>query len=428
MSGYFLPGLVADRLDENSGNLRAVRRLPRDLFLFAQRDFATSPRVGIGDLRPLPAIADLGERRHRVHRRRRLRIGEGDEHATGLVVARHLNRALHVGDLFRLAAGDRCGKELRRRANAGAEINRVGVGRPERRLNAVFTTAAATSAGAHITVEVAADLLPRLARLIDVTHVDALVVHELEVVRRRVCDELAVRREHHSALGDDVVLRQTLDRAARDVEQIQIGVVVLLEVAAFVPARRHAMESDPLSVARHCDVGDAVVRVVRQPALLLRVDVEHPEARERRRGTPRLHGELLFGAETIVAIDAVRRDEEDPFAVGRPLPVAHARRVPRQLRRARDVACPEIADRQHINLLIAGAARRVRDGLAVLREREVRDAFARIGDALRLAAVEPHDEQLVSRTASTAAAATAACGRRSARRRRPARRDPTETR
>ena len=68
-----------------------------------------------------------------------------------------------------------------------------------------------------------------------------------------------------------------------------------------------------------------------------------------------------------------------------------------QLRRPRDVAGPEVGDGERVDLLVAAAAGGVDDRLAVFRELEFRHAFARVGDALRFAAVETHDEELVAR-------------------------------
>ena len=46
MSGYFLPGLIADRLDEHAADRRAVGRLPGDLFFVAERDVALTHAFG----------------------------------------------------------------------------------------------------------------------------------------------------------------------------------------------------------------------------------------------------------------------------------------------------------------------------------------------------------------------------------------------
>src|SRR5262245_39929566 len=83
----------------------------------------------------------------------------------------------------------------------------------------------------------------------------------------------------------------------------------------------------------------------------------------------------------------------------------------RPLHRPRNVAGPEVVDVDRVDLRVAGAAGRVEDRLAVFRKLEIRDAFARVAHALRFAAVEAHDEDLVSRAAGTTAAATSARGR-----------------
>ena len=193
-----LARLEADGFDQNAGHLRAVVRLPRDLLFFAERDVALDPRVRVGDLRPLRAVVDVAQRGDAVIRRRRVRVGVRDQEAPGLVVARHRDRAFDVGHLLRLPARDGEGKELRRRANAGAEVDRVAVRRPERAFDPFpAATAATAAAGADVEVDVAAEFPQRLAGLVDVPNVHALVVHVLEVVRRRKREELAVRREEH---------------------------------------------------------------------------------------------------------------------------------------------------------------------------------------------------------------------------------------
>src|SRR5262245_27496093 len=88
----------------------------------------------------------------------------------------------------------------------------------------------------------------------------------------------------------------------------------------------------------------------------------------------------------------------------------------RPLRRMRDVALPQVGDRERIDLLVVAPARRVDEGFPVFAERESRDTVARVGHTLRFTAVESHDEKLISPAAfSTATAAPAtsgsACGR-----------------
>ena len=181
------------------------------------------------------------------------------------------------------------------------------------------------------------------------------------------------------------------------------------------------MEADPFAVGRDGELADAVARIVRKPALLARIEVVDPEAGDGCRGISRLHGELLVGARAIVAVDAVRRHEVDALAVGRPLPVADARRVTRELRGLRDV---HRRHRDGVDLLVARSPRREDDRHTVLAERKVGHAFARVGDAQRLAAVDAHDEDLIARAASLAAgsataraaAATGRSGRRGSRR------------
>ena len=103
-----LARLVADRLDEHAAHHAAVGRLPRDLFLVAERDFAANPRIRIGELRPLRLVADVAQRRDGVRRRRRLRIGVVDDDAAGLRVARRPDVVrLEIGELLHLARRDR---------------------------------------------------------------------------------------------------------------------------------------------------------------------------------------------------------------------------------------------------------------------------------------------------------------------------------
>src|SRR5690349_11098631 len=135
-----------------------------------------------------------------------------------------------------------------------------------------------------------------------------------------------------------------------------------------------------------------------EPALLAGVEIEDPEILQRRLRLARPHRELLLGAQAIIAVDRIRRDEVNLSTVGAELPRANAGRMTRELRRPRDVA-PQVGDGEGVDLFVALAAGRVDDRLAVLGEREIRYAFAPIGHALRFATVESHDVQLVARIA-----------------------------
>ena len=155
-------------------------------------------------------------------------------------------RGLEIGELLHVAVRDGEREQLRRGVEAGVEVDRVALRRPESVLHAI----AAAATDAHVVVERAAELLPRRGRVGDRANVDLLEMHELEIVGRRERDHLAVGREAHRAFGDVGVLRQALDLAARDLEEIEIGVVVLLENAALVAAGRHAVIADVLAVGR----------------------------------------------------------------------------------------------------------------------------------------------------------------------------------
>ncbi len=193
--------------------------------------------------------------------------------------------------------------------------------------------------------------------------------------------------------------------------QTQIGVVVLFEVATLVAVGRHAVETDPLPVRRDGEFADAIARVVGKTALLARVEVVDPQAGDGRRRISRLHGELLVGARAVVAIDTVGRHEVDALPVRRPLPARDAGGVPSELRRFGDVAVEheavEVADGDRVDLFVARAAGRVDNRLAVFAEREIRDAFARVGDAAGFSAVDAHHENLIAgATACRAGSAT----------------------
>src|SRR6201999_1615171 len=96
---------------------------------------------------------------------------------------------------------------------------------------------------------------------------------------------------------------------------------------------------------------DAGVCVPGELLLLAVIEIEDPEARQRRLRLTRLHRELLLGARAVVAIDAVGGDEIDLSPVGRELPVAHAGRVTRELG---DVwIAPEVGDVDGVDGLVA---------------------------------------------------------------------------
>src|SRR6185437_1308678 len=145
-------------------------------------------------------------------------------------------------------------------------------------------------------------------------------------------------------------------------------VVVLLEVAALVSIGRHAVVADPVAIGRDRDVGDAVARVVREPALLSRGGIELPETRHRGGWIARTHRELLVLTRAIVAVDRIRRHEVDALAVGRPLPGADAGGVTGPLRGVRRVGAPEVGDTDGVDLVVPAAARCVDERLAVLAE------------------------------------------------------------
>ena len=60
-----LTRLVAHRLEKYSANHPSVPRLPGDLLLVAKFDGTADPRIGIGELHPLAAIADVSHGAHR---------------------------------------------------------------------------------------------------------------------------------------------------------------------------------------------------------------------------------------------------------------------------------------------------------------------------------------------------------------------------
>src|ERR1051326_5187545 len=136
-----------------------------------------------------------------------------------------------------------------------------------------------------------------------------------------------------------------------------------------------------------------------ESALLAGVEIEDPETLQRRLRLARTYGELLLGAQAIIAVDRIRRDEVNLSTVGAELPRAHAGRMTRQLRRAGDVS-PQVGDGEGVDLFVALAAGRVDNRLPVLGEREIRYAFAPISPPLGLAAVESHDVELVARIAA----------------------------
>src|SRR5579884_1451953 len=79
--------------------------------------------------------------------------------------------------------------------------------------------------------------------------------------------------------------------------------------------------------------------------------------------------------------------------------------MPRELRCARIIGREEVGDVHRVELIVARAAGDVYDLRAVLAEAEARHAFARVGDALRFAAVEPQHVDLIASAARRAAAA-----------------------
>ena len=129
--------------------------------------------------------------------------------------------------------------------------------------------------------------------------------------------------------------------------------------------------------------------------MLRAVEVERPQAGDRRLGVADVDGELLLAPRLLVLVDRVRRHEVDAPAVGRPLPRADAGRVLGDLLRGRGVdAGRPAAD-------TAVPRRSCRCGYASQRpssaEREIRHALLRIGDPARLAAVGTHHVELIAR-------------------------------
>jgi hypothetical protein len=256
----------------------------------------------------------------------------------------------------------------------------------------------------HVAIEGCAKLAERLAAIGSSPEIDAAVRHAvlLEIVGRGEGDRLAVGREAHRRFADFFVVGQPFDLAGRDLEQIQIRVESFLRDVALVAIAGAAADGDPLAVLGDREVVDVVGGVRRQRRGLLRLEIERPEAGERRFGVADVDGELLLPPQLLIRIGCIRRNEIDARAVGRKLPVVDTGGLFRNLLgrglagRYTGSGRRERGDRKFVELFFASFSRTVDDPAAVTADGEVRHAFFRIGEAPCLAAVGAHHVELIA--------------------------------
>src|SRR5689334_24898272 len=128
------------------------------------------------------------------------------------------------------------------------------------------------------------------------------------------------------------------------------------------------MKADPLAVVRDREVPDTVRRVVREPRGLTVVEVDRPEARDRRLRIAHADVETLVEPRALVLVDRIRRDEVNPARIGRQLPEADSRWVVRELRWLERIAARDRRRRQRVQLLVIRFARAIDEPLPVFRE------------------------------------------------------------
>ena len=119
-------GLVSDRLHEHAARHLAVGRRPRDFLFVAEREVAHL-WVGVGELSPAFAVADLIERRGE-ERRWRFRIGVVDDDDPTVLVAIHIEGRPLIRHLAHRARRDVERQQLIGCAHAGGEVDGLPVG------------------------------------------------------------------------------------------------------------------------------------------------------------------------------------------------------------------------------------------------------------------------------------------------------------